>query len=361
MRNSARTLLRTPEIFLGVADSMDITSAMAHANKISELGLGKSAPNPIVGAVILSDTGQFISEGFHHNLEGGKHAEVRALEEAGQAARGATLILTLEPCSHQGKTPPCTEAIIAAGIKKVIYAVSDPNPIAQGGARRLQAARIEVEQGVLADEVAFTNRAWLGKIKNRRPYITLKIATTLDGRLAAADGSSKWITHEISRGDVAELRSQCDAIVTGTGTVIADDPSLTVRGVEREGFEFKPTRVVIGKRSIPTGAKILDSTAETIEIKSHDLSQLLEVAREKGWNRILVEAGAKLNTAFFKARLFDEIYIYQAPTFLGGSYNFTEDIGVENLNQRVDLELLSAELLGDRDKNLKIHLLAVSR
>jgi diaminohydroxyphosphoribosylaminopyrimidine deaminase/5-amino-6-(5-phosphoribosylamino)uracil reductase len=340
---------------------IDAVSVMRRANEISKLGLGKSAPNPIVGAVIIGDDGQIIGEGFHHSQDGGAHAEVVALDKAGVNAIGATLFVTLEPCNHQGKTPPCSEAIMAAGIKRVIYAVADPNPTAQGATEKLRSAGIKVEQGVLAKEVSFTNRAWLSKIKSGRPYITIKVASTLDGRIAAADGSSKWITHENSRADSAILRSYCDAIITGTGTVIADDPSLTVREVDREGFEFKPIRVVIGERLIPAGAKILDLNAETLEIKSHDLNQLLELAGRREWNQILVEAGPKLTTAFLKAGLFDEIYLYQAPTLLGGSYNFTEDLGIKNLSQRLDLELLSAELLGDKGKNLKLHLLAVSR
>ncbi|MFZ9781048.1 MAG: bifunctional diaminohydroxyphosphoribosylaminopyrimidine deaminase/5-amino-6-(5-phosphoribosylamino)uracil reductase RibD, partial [Candidatus Nanopelagicaceae bacterium] len=209
-------------------------SAMRRANEISKLGLGKSSPNPIVGAVIVGNDGQIAGEGFHHSQDGGKHAEVVALSKAGQRARGATLFVTLEPCNHMGKTPPCTEAIVAAGIKKVVFAVSDPNPIAHGGAQSLTDAGIIVEPGLLKDEVAFTNRAWLKKIKSSHPYITIKIAASLDGKVAALDGSSKWITSEISRSDVAILRSQCDAIVTGTGTVLADNPSLTVRNIKRE-------------------------------------------------------------------------------------------------------------------------------
>ncbi|MEY3098911.1 MAG: hypothetical protein RIS32_702, partial [Actinomycetota bacterium] len=231
MRASLRALFCAPRKSIwGVAIMINAESAMRRANEISKLGLGKSSPNPIVGAVIVGNDG---------HQDGGKHAEVVALSKAGQRARGATLFVTLEPCNHMGKTPPCTEAIIAAGIKKVVFAVSDPNPIAHGGAQSLTDAGIIVEPGLLKDEVAFTNRAWLKKIKSSHPYITLKIAASLDGKVAALDGSSKWITSEISRTDAAILRSQCDAIVTGTGTVLADNPSLTVRNIKRENFEFK--------------------------------------------------------------------------------------------------------------------------
>ena len=340
---------------------LNAESAMRRANEISKLGLGKSAPNPIVGAVIIGDDGQIISEGFHHSQGGGAHAEVVALSKAGQRANGATLFVTLEPCNHMGKTPPCTEAIVTAGIKKVVFAVSDPNPIAHGGAQALTDAGIIVEQGILKDEVAFTNRAWLKKIESSRPYLTIKIAASLDGKVAALDGSSKWITSEISRSDVAILRSQCDAIITGTGTVLADDPSLTVRNVERENFDFKPVRVILGNREIPQGSKVLDKSAETIQIKGNDLGELLELAKVRGWNQILIEAGPTLTSAFLRAGLFDEVFIYQAPTLLGSGLDFAGQLEIKTLNQRLDLELLSADLLGDKEKNLRLHLLAASK
>jgi diaminohydroxyphosphoribosylaminopyrimidine deaminase/5-amino-6-(5-phosphoribosylamino)uracil reductase len=189
----------------------------------------------------------------------------------------------------------------------------------------------------------------------------LKVATTLDGKVAASDGSSKWITNEGARKSVHELRSECDAIVTGTGTVIADDPAMTVRGVERDKIEFKPARVVMGKRAIPAGSKILDESATTIHLESHSLSQLLELAEGKGWNRILVEAGPKLTSAFLKAELFDELFLYQAPTLLGGGFDFVGDFEVRNLSERVDLKLHSTKIIGDNEKNLLLHLLAVSK
>ena len=339
----------------------DLSTLMRRADQLSKLGLGKTAPNPIVGALVVGNQGELISEGFHHREDGGKHAEVAALQAAGAKASGATLILTLEPCNHYGKTPPCTEAIVASGIKKVVFAVSDPNPKAAGGADALKRAGIEVEGGLLADEVSFTNRAWLTKINRSRPYITLKVATSLDGKVAASDGSSKWITNELSRLDVHRLRSECDAIVTGTGTVISDNPAMTVRGVDRNNFEFKPTRIVMGKRAIPAGSKILDESASTVHIESHNLSSLLELAEEKGWNRILVEAGPKLTSAFLKAELFDELFIYQAPTLLGGNFDFVGDFEVRNIQERLDLELHSSDVIGEEEKNLRIHLLAVTR
>ncbi|MGA0118735.1 MAG: bifunctional diaminohydroxyphosphoribosylaminopyrimidine deaminase/5-amino-6-(5-phosphoribosylamino)uracil reductase RibD [Candidatus Nanopelagicaceae bacterium] len=340
---------------------VEATSAMRRANKLSKLGLGITAPNPIVGALVLNPNGEVVGEGFHHRENGGKHAEVVALEMAGRQAEGGTLVLTLEPCNHHGNTPPCSEAIVKAGIRKVIFSVADPNPKAAGGAAHLIGAGIVVESGLLADEIEFTNRAWLKKINSGRPYITLKIATTLDGKVAASDGSSKWITNEMARAQVHELRSECDAIVTGTGTVIADDPAMTVREVKRVNFKFNPARVVMGKRGIPAGSKILDESSPTIHLESHNLSQLLELADERGWNRILVEAGPKLTSAFLKSGLFDEIYLYQAPTLLGGNFDFVGDFEGRNLNERMDLEIISTDVIGESNKNVVIHLKAVAK
>lgn len=338
---------------------IDESIAMKRALQLSELGLGLTSPNPIVGAVIIDADGKNIGEGFHQKVNDLRHAEVVALDKAGAKAKGATLVLTLEPCNHEGKTPPCTEAIIAAGIKRVVFAVSDPNPIAKGGAEKLRAAGIEVISGLLEEEVRFSNRAWLKKISKNRPYITLKLATSLDGKIAAANGSSKWITNEISRSDVARLRSECDAIVTGIGTVIADDPALTVRGVERAGAKFAPTRIVMGKRPVPSGAKILDESAPTIHLETNDLTDLMELARVQGWNRILIEAGPKLVGAFLNARLFDELFLYQAPTFLGGSNDFTGELEIRDISERMDLELRDFLALGDEKRDLRLHLLAV--
>ena len=338
---------------------IDDSLAMRRALQLSELGLGLTSPNPIVGAVIIDATGKNVGEGFHQRVNDLRHAEVVALDKAGAKAKGATLVLTLEPCNHEGKTPPCTEAIIAAGIKRVVFAVSDPNPIAKGCAEKLRTAGIEVISGVLEEEVRFSNRAWLKKISKNRPYITLKLATSLDGKIAAANGSSKWITNEISRSDVARLRSECDAIVTGIGTVIADDPALTVRGVERDGARFAPTRIVMGKRPVPSGAKILDESAPTIHLETNDLTDLMELARAQGWNRILIEAGPKLVGAFLNARLFDELFLYQAPTLLGGSNDFTGEIEIRDISERMDLELRDFLALGDEKRDLRLHLLAV--
>lgn len=333
---------------------MDQLAAMRRADTLARLGLGTVAPNPIVGALVLDTSGEVVSEGFHERA-GADHAEIVALKRAGAKARGATLVVTLEPCNHQGKTPPCSEAIIAAGISQVIFAVSDPNQIAAGGGARLRSAGIAVVVGILADEVAFTNRAWLKKIKTGAPYLTAKVATTLDGRIAARDGSSKWITSESARADVATLRSECDAVITGTGTVLADDPQLTVR--EQLRGEFKPTRIILGTREIPRTARINSGEVETVHLKSRQIGDALELAKARGWNRLLLEAGPTLTSAFFKANLVDELFIYQAPTLLGAGDTFVTELGITSIADRIDLKLHSAEPIG---ADLKLHLLARS-
>ena len=313
-------------------------AAMACAIECARAGLGKTFPNPIVGAVITSATGEFISEGFH---QGADHAEVVAIKAAKAIPAGSIIYVTLEPCNHQGKTPPCTAAIIDAGIKKVIYAVSDPNPIAAGGAERLRASGIEVEHGLLESEAAFDNRAWLTKIAKQRPRITWKIASTMDGKVAAADGTSKWITSELARADVALLRSQVDAIVTSTATVKADDPLLTSKGAGQN-----PVRIVMGGAEIASGSQILNSDAETIAIKSRDLQELITLAKARGFNQLLIESGPTLGTALLKADLIDEVILYQAPTFFGSGTPAISDLGVASISQRLDFEIADVEVIG---------------
>ena len=313
-------------------------AAMARAIECARAGLGKTSPNPIVGAVITSATGEFISEGFH---QGADHAEVVAINAAKSIPAGAIIYVTLEPCNHQGKTPPCTQAIIAAGIKKVLYAVGDPNPIAAGGGEHLRESGIEVEDGLLESEAAFDNRAWLTKIEKQRPRITWKIASTMDGKVAAADGTSKWITSELARADVALLRSQADAIVTSTATVKADNPLLTSKGAGKN-----PVRIVMGSSEISSISQILNADAETIAIKSRDLQELINLAKARGFNQLLIESGPTFGTALLKAGLIDEVILYQAPTFFGSGTPSISDLGVATISQRLDFEIADVEVIG---------------
>ncbi|HMC69438.1 MAG TPA: bifunctional diaminohydroxyphosphoribosylaminopyrimidine deaminase/5-amino-6-(5-phosphoribosylamino)uracil reductase RibD, partial [Mycobacteriales bacterium] len=203
-------------------------SAMRRAIALAGDAVGRSNPNPAVGAVVLDTTGTVVGEGATQPV-GGAHAEVEALTAAGARASGGTLVVTLEPCRHAGRTPPCTEAIVAAGVGRVVYAVADPHDIAAGGEDALRTAGVDVEGGVLADEARATLEPWLVAVRRRRPFLTWKYAATLDGRTAAADGTSRWITGVEARRDVHRLRAESDAVVVGIGTVLADDTALTVR------------------------------------------------------------------------------------------------------------------------------------
>jgi diaminohydroxyphosphoribosylaminopyrimidine deaminase/5-amino-6-(5-phosphoribosylamino)uracil reductase len=225
---------------------MDYTVAMQRAIALAEKGLGKTAPNPIVGAVIIDATGNVVGEGFHDRANSADHAEIVAIKAAGEKTVGATIVVTLEPCNHTGSTGPCTQAIIDAGITTVVYAISDPNVLAAGGADTLRKAGITVVAGVLEDAARYANRAWLTKIAKNRPYFTWKVAITLDAKVAATDGTSQWITNETSRADVQLLRRQADAILVGTNTVITDDPHLIPRG-SFDGYAANPIRARVTK------------------------------------------------------------------------------------------------------------------
>jgi diaminohydroxyphosphoribosylaminopyrimidine deaminase/5-amino-6-(5-phosphoribosylamino)uracil reductase len=313
-------------------------TAMARAIECASYGLGKTFPNPIVGAVITSATGEFISEGYH---QGADHAEVVAIRDAKEIPAGSILYVSLEPCNHHGKTPPCVDAIIESGFKKVVYAISDPNPVAAGGSERLRGAGIEVVSGIGAVQAIHENRAWLTKIEKSRPRITWKIASTMDGKVTAADGSSKWITGELARADVAKIRAQADAIVTSTATVIADDPLLTSKGLGKN-----PVRIVMGLSEIKGDSQILGSDAETVLIKSHDFNELISLANDRGFNQLLIESGPTLGTALLRADLIDEIILFQAPTFLGSGKPSIGDLGISNISARLDFDITDVEVIG---------------
>ena len=315
---------------------------LKRANELACLGLGKTGSNPIVGAVVVSPAGVIIGEGFHKS---GPHAEVVALEQAGQSAKGATLFVTLEPCNHQGKTGPCTEAIIKAGITKVVYAVRDPNPLASGGAKALETAGIEVVfNNVL--EISNCNRAWLHKVKTNRPYFIWKIATTLDGRTAAIDGSSKWITGEESRAEVSKLRSQSSAILIGTATALADNPNLIPRDLET-ARQSNPVRIVMGLREIPSDFNLNNDAAETVFLRTHDFAELLKLCAERDFNQVFVESGSELGTALLKAGLIDELVIFQAASLLGSGQSFVGDLGAANISEKMDFAIRAVAQFGN--------------
>lgn len=321
-------------------------AAMARAIECARMGLGKTFPNPIVGAVITSSIGEFISEGFH---QGADHAEVVAINAAISIPAGSIIYVTLEPCNHYGKTPPCVDAIIKAGLSKVIYAAEDPNPVAAGGEQRLRDAGIEVELGMASDEAAFTNRAWLTKIAKDRPRITWKIASTMDGKVTASDGSSRWITGELARADVALMRSHADAVVTTTATVAVDDPLLTSKGNGKN-----PVRIVVGESDIAASSQILNADAETLIVKSRNTKDLIAIAKERGFNELLIESGPTFGTWLLRENLIDEIVLFQAPTFLGSGTPTISDLGITNISGRLDFEIADVEVIG---ADLKITLI----
>ena len=320
---------------------ININDAYAHLAALSLENLGRTAPNPNVSAAIYSSDGQLISEGSHNPALSIDHAEVVAIKKVGAASRGATIVVSLEPCNHTGKTGPCVDAIIEAGISKVIYAVKDPNPIAAGGADRLRSAGVKVEF-VESAELADIQGAWLHCIATGRPFFIWKVAVTLDGRIAAADGSSQWITSEAARADVQVLRSQSDAILIGTGTAIADNPTLRPR---IDGANA-PIRIVMGNRDVPAGSNLHDGIGETIFVKSHETSDLLNVLESAAINQVLVEAGPALGSALFAAGLIDEVVVYQAPKVLGAGKTWLEDIGVNSIEDARALSLISSEKIG---------------
>jgi diaminohydroxyphosphoribosylaminopyrimidine deaminase/5-amino-6-(5-phosphoribosylamino)uracil reductase len=330
---------------------MDYTVAMQRAIALSEKGLGKCAPNPIVGAVILDASGKIVSEGFHDRMTSKDHAEVVAIKSAGDQTKGATMVVTLEPCNHTGSTGPCTQAIIDCGISTVVFAVKDPNIVAAGGADALRAAGIKVVDGVLAKEASYANRAWLTKIEKIRPYFVWKVATTLDAKIAASDGTSKWISNEVSRKDVQRLRRESDAILVGTNTVIVDNPHLIPRG-EFSGFSSNPIRIIFGEGNVPADSKVFDSAAETVQIKSRDLSELVSKLNELNVNQVFVEAGTTLASAMIAGGLLDELVIYQAPALLGSGKPFYSDDSKSTIEDQMRLEHISTEVLAGDVKSV---------
>jgi diaminohydroxyphosphoribosylaminopyrimidine deaminase/5-amino-6-(5-phosphoribosylamino)uracil reductase len=322
---------------------------MQRAIALSENALGRTAPNPIVGAVIIGTDGTVIAEGFHDRAANADHAEVVALKIAGERARGATMYVTLEPCNHTGTTGPCTQAIIDAGIATLVYAVSDPNTVAAGGAAILRAAGIDVVAGVGADEATHSNRAWLTKILKGRPFVTWKVAATLDGKVAAADGTSQWITNEASRADVQKVRRSVDAIMVGTQTVIADDPHL----IPRDGKTgSNPLRIVCGTQELPKGAQVFDGAAPTKVIASKDLKVVAAELKATGVNHILLESGPTLATALLQAGMLDELMLYQGASVLGVGKSFVADLGITTLNNAMSMQRISTETFGDDVKSV---------
>jgi diaminohydroxyphosphoribosylaminopyrimidine deaminase/5-amino-6-(5-phosphoribosylamino)uracil reductase len=344
---------------------------MARALELARQGLYTTHPNPRVGCVITRD-GKVVAEGWHARA-GEAHAEIAALDLAGDLARGATAYVTLEPCCHHGRTPPCSDALIAAGVSRVVAAMQDPNPrVAGGGLAALRTAGIETLCGVRADEAQALNRGFISRMRRGRPWVRVKLAMSLDGRIAAANGESRWITGEAAREDVHRLRAEAGAVLTGIGTVLADDPSLTVR---LPGEWRQPLRIVLDTQlrmqelakmlALPGRTLILTAEPEgSISWKALKragaelrhlpavgghlpLVEVMALLGREQVNEVLVEAGPTLAGALLQAGLMDELIVYMAPCLLGdGARGMLRLPGLSTLTQRMPLHIEDIRALG---------------
>ena len=334
---------------------------MRRALELAEKGLYTTTPNPRVGCVVTREE-KIVGEGWHERT-GGPHAEVVALDKAGSAAAGATLYVNLEPCNHHGRTPPCAKRIVDSRVKRVVAAMRDPNPKASQGGEALAGAGIAFEHGLLEDEARELNIGFVSRMTRGRPWVRLKVAATLDGRTALADGTSQWITGAEARKDAHRWRARACAILTGIGTVRADDPRLTVRDVETPR---QPLRVIVDSRlETPGGARILQGdkvlvfagksgslkNAEVVALpnadRKVDLPRMLEELARRGVNELHVEAGLRLNGSLAREGCVDEYLLYLNPSFLGdGAQGMLDLPAAASLEKRLKLSLLSVERLG---------------
>ncbi len=357
----------------------DETPYMMRAIDLARRAEGYTSPNPMVGCVLVKD-GRIVGEGFHAR-PGTPHAEANALRAAAEQAKGVTAYVTLEPCNHYGSNPPCTEGLIKAGVYEVVYAVSDPNPVAAGGDDRLRDAGIKVRSGLCASEAAHLNRFWLHHIRQQKPYVIAKFASSLDGKIATRTGDSKWITSEAARLRGHDLRQACDAIIVGVDTIISDDPSLTARGKLPAGHRqaAHPLRIVLDSTGrVPLEAKIFRSTTpgktlvatttampalkeqalrgrgvEVVRLKADtagrpDLSSLLTALHERNILSCMIEGGGKVLGSFFDAGLVDEVWAFIAPVIIGGYAAVpVAGLGTETLDNAFRLQNTEIEQLDD--------------
>jgi len=332
------------------------TAAMRRAVALSASVGERTNPNPNVGAVVLAPDGSVVGEARHERA-GGPHAEAVALQRAGDRARGGTVVVTLEPCAHTGRTGPCTDALLAAGVARVVYAVDEPTEVASGGGARLRAAGVQVEAGLLAAEAEAANERWLEGVRRQRPFVVWKTATTLDGKVAAPDGTSRWISSVESRLDAHRLRAECDTIVAGVGTVLADDPHLTVRDADGRPAVDQPLRVVADTHGrTPPTAKVLDDAGPTWVATAAELGKdpdggvdllaLLEALWARGRRLVLLEGGPTLAGSFLRAGLVDRVVSYVAPSVLGGGLPSVLVPEVSTLAEAVQLEITDVTRTG---------------
>lgn len=353
---------------LPVTFSADDTARMARALQLAERGLYSTDPNPRVGCVIVKE-GQIVGEGWHR-LAGGPHAEIEALKAAGDHARGSTAYISLEPCCHHGRTPPCTSALIEAGIARVVAAMEDPNPrVAGAGLRQLQEAGIMAECGLLEGAAMALNPGFCHRMHSGRPLVRSKLAMSLDGRTAMASGESQWITGPDARRDVHRLRARSSAIVTGVDTILSDDPALTARISDSRHDLVQPVRIVLDSRlRTPATARIFDGEAPSVLLTTApdqppaavhverlpatregrlQLPKVIDWLGTQGFNEVLIEAGPTLNGALLKAGLVDEWIIYMAPVILGdggrGLFHLPE---LSTMAERFELKLTDVRQVG---------------
>ena len=331
---------------MSIAFSAFDHQSMARALRLAERGAYTTRPNPMVGCVIAQGE-ETVGEGWHQKA-GEPHAEVFALQAAGDRARGATAYVTLEPCAHTGRTGPCADALLAAGVARVVVAVPEPTELAGGGADRLRAAGVDVVLGVeQAEAEAGALAAWLTGVREHRPFVVWKVAATLDGRVAAADGSSRWITGDAARAAVHRLRATCDAVVVGSGTALTDDPQLTVRDADGKPSGRQPLRVVVDRRDrLPATARVLDDAAPTLVSRAATPAELLAELFARDVRRVLLEGGPTLAAAFLRDGLVDEAVIHLAPKLLGAGASLVSDLGIRSIGDALDLTVVDVTPMG---------------
>lgn len=335
---------------------LTLDAAMLRALALAARGPDHGA-NPQVGCVILAPTNaswdptkprKILAQGWHRGA-GTLHAEADALAQAAEAGvdvAGATAVVTLEPCNHTGRTGPCAAALAEAGVAEVVVSVSDPTAVAGGGGDYLRSRGIPVTFGVREDQGEALLRVWLTAVRRGTPYVTLKTATTLDGYVAAADGSSRWITGAQARAHAHSVRRRVDAIMVGTGTVLADDPSLTARDASGEQHAHQPLRVVVGEREVPSGAQVRTGVGH-LHLRTHDVAEVLAELASREVRHVLLEGGPGLATAFLVAGAVDEVHAYLAPMLLGEGHRVIGPLGAATLADAPRLDTVSVERLGD--------------
>jgi diaminohydroxyphosphoribosylaminopyrimidine deaminase/5-amino-6-(5-phosphoribosylamino)uracil reductase len=333
-------------------------SAMEAA--LAAAGQGPRGANPLVGAVVIAGDGTQLVTGYHRGA-GTAHAEADAIDQAkaaGHNLRGTTMVVTLEPCNHCGRTGPCAQAIIEAGITDVVYAIDDPHDPAAGGAATLRAAGVRVRSGLCAEAALELNRRWFDAVAARRPFVTLHIAQTLDSRIAADDGTSQWISSPESLADNHALRGRIDAILVGTQTVLVDNPRLTARGADGAPAGKQPLRVVMGYRAIPEGAAINGDDGKVLHLPTRDPREALDQLFAAGVRHLMVEGGSRILSAFLAAGLVDELIVYLAPTLLGSGTPALEDLGITTLAdaQRWEWDAASGGAVQVLGRDLRLHL-----